>query len=270
MNLSIVLSLQPTQFSALALQGNPEDHFHKLKTLGYNGVELAIRDPSLINWNHLEEELNFSGLVVPAIGTGQAYVEEGLRFSSPSAEIRKKAIHRLKSHLPLAKRLQAGVIIGLLRGKVEKNEDFGKGYAWMIDSLRACCEAAEKEGIKLWVEPLNRYETNLINTIEEGIVLLDQICSKNLGLLPDTFHMNIEEPVIEESLRKANPYYKHIHFADSNRWPPGFGHIDFKSILHLLNEIGYSGFISIECLPRPDPDEAARGAIDYLKKVAIP
>jgi sugar phosphate isomerase/epimerase len=267
MKLSIVLSLQPTQFSALALQGNSEDHFQKLKTLGYDGVELAIRDPSLLNWDLIEEEAKISGLDVPAIGTGQAYVEEGLRLCSPSAEIREKTLKRSTSHILLAKRFRAGVIIGLIRGKVEKGEDFRKGYEWMIESLKACCEVAEKEGVSLWIEPLNRYEINLINSLEEGMVLLDQVGFKNLGLLPDTFHMNIEEPIIEESLRKARSYYQHIHLADSNRWAPGCGHIDFKSILHTLEKIDYNGFLSIECLPMPNSDEAARGAIDFLKKI---
>ena len=268
MKLSIVLSLQPTRFSALAFQGNPEDHFQKLKTLGYDGVELAIRDPSLLNWDRLEEEVKISGLDVPAIGTGQAYVEEGLRLCSPSAEVREKAIERLKSHLPLAKRFQAGVIIGLIRGKVEKNEDFRKGYEWMIESLKACCAEAERENVPLWIEPLNRYETNLINTLEEGWEVIQQLGGAKLGLLPDTFHMNIEEPIIEESLRKARFYYQHVHLADSNRWAPGFGHIDFKSILHVLREIGYDGFLSVECLPKPNPEEAARGAINFLRKIA--
>jgi sugar phosphate isomerase/epimerase len=268
MKLSIVLSLQPTRFSDLAYQGNPEEHFQKLKTLGYDGVELAIRDPSLLDWDRLEEKVRISGLDVPAIGTGQAYLEEGLRLCSPSAEVREKAIERIKSHIFLAKRFRAGVIIGLVRGKVEKNEDFKKGYEWMVESLKICCETAEKEGVALWVEPLNRYEINLINSLEEGIALLDQVGFKNLGLLPDTFHMNMEEPVIEESLRKARPYYQHVHVADSNRWAPGFGHIDFKSILSILKKIGYAGFLSIECLPKPTPDEAARGAIAFLKKIA--
>jgi len=267
MKLSIVLSLQPTQFSALAFQGKIEEHLRKIEALGYDGVELAIRDPSLLGWNQLEEWIRTYGLKVPAIGTGQAYVEEGLRFSSPSAKIRRQAIERMRSHILLAKRLQAGVIIGLIRGKVEKEEDFQKGYDWMTDSLKACCEVAEKEGVSLWVEPLNRYEINLINTIEEGMVLLNQVGCKNLGLLPDTFHMNIEEPIIEDSLRKARPYYQHIHIADNNRWAPGLGHIDFKSILSVLKETRYEGFLSIECLPKPNPGEAARRAIEFLNKI---
>ena len=267
MKLSIVLSLQPTQFSALTFQGKIENHLRKIKTLGYDGLELAIRDPSLLDWNQLEESIKTSGLKVPAIGTGQAYIEEGLRFSSPSHEIRKRAIERIKLHILLAKRFQAGVIIGLIRGNVEGNEDVQRGFDWMVDSLKACCEAADKEGVSLWVEPLNRYEINLINTIEEGLGLLNQVGSKNLGLLPDTFHMNIEEPIIEESLRKARSYYEHVHLADSNRWAPGFGHIDFKSILQVLRETQFEGFLSVECLPKPDADEASERAIKFLRKI---
>jgi sugar phosphate isomerase/epimerase len=267
MKLSIVLSLQPTRFSALAFQGNPEDHFQKLKTLGYDGVELAIRDPSLLNWDRLEEEVKISGLDVPAIGTGQAYVEEGLRLCSPSAEVREKSIERLKSHIPLAKRFQAGVIIGLIRGKVEKSEDFGKGYEWMIESLKACCAEAESENVPLWIEPLNRYETNLVNTLEEGWEVIQQLGGAKLGLLPDTFHMNIEERSIGESLRKFAPYLKHVHLADSNRWAPGVGHLGFRGILDILHSINFEGFFSFEILPKPSPDEAAKRAIDFTRSL---
>ena len=267
MKLSLVLSLQPTQFSALAIQGNPEDHLQKLKTLGYEGIELAIRDPSMLNWDHLEKEVKISGLDVPAIGTGQAYLEEGLRLCSPSPEVREKAIERLKSHISLAKRFQAGVIIGLIRGRVEKSEEFRKGYEWMIESLKTCCEEAETEDVPLWIEPLNRYETNLVNTLEEGWKVIEELRSEKLGLLPDTFHMNIEERAIGESLRKYAPYLKHIHLADSNRWAPGNGHLDFQGILDLLNSINFQGFLSFEILPEPNPDEAVKSAIDFTRSL---
>ena len=266
MKLSIVVSLQPTRFSALAFQGKTEEHLQKIKSLGYHGVEVAIRDPSLLDWDELGKKVRAYGLVVPAIGTGQAYVEEGLRFSSPSSEIRRQAIERIRSHILLAKRLHAGVIIGLIRGKVEVNEDFQRGYDWMIESLKVCCEEAEREDVFLWIEPLNRYETNLVNTIEEGVKLMDQVGSKNLGILPDTFNMNNEERSIEESLRKSMPFIRHVHIADSNRWAPGYGHLNFKSILRVLMGMGYKGFLSFEILPMPNPDQAAKRAIEFFRK----
>ena len=269
MKLSIVLSLQPTQFSALAFQGRTEEHFQKIKSLGYDRVELAVRDPSLLDWDRLEDSIKTYQLKVPAIGTGQIYVEEGLRFTSPSSEVRRQATERIKSHIPLARRFQAGVIIGLIRGKVETGEDMQRGYDGVLESLKTCSREAEEQGVFLWIEPLNRYETNLINTIEEGLGLIEDVGSKHLGLLPDTFHMNIEERSIEDSFRKFAPYFRHVHIADSNRWAPGCGHLNFKSILETLREVGYQGFLSMEILPQPNPDEAARMAIQFFSKVEL-
>ncbi len=120
-------------------------------------------------------------------------------------------------------------------------------------------------GVRLALEPINRYETTLINTVDEGLDLIDRVGADNFGLLLDTFHMNIEEPSIEESIRRAGDRVFHFHVADSNRWYPGAGHLNFRSILSALAEIGYEGFVSGEFLPRPDAETAAREAIVFLR-----
>ncbi len=81
---------------------------------------------------------------------------------------------------------------------------------------------------------------------------------RTLGLLLDTYHMNIEEPSIETSIRAAGPRIYHFHVADSNRWPPGGGHLDFAAILRALAATGYGGFVSGEFLPAPDAATAAQ------------
>ncbi len=88
---------------------------------------------------------------------------------------------------------------------------------------------------------------------------------ERVGILADTFHMNIEEPVIAESIKKYSNLIRHFHFADSNRWPPGYGHTDFKKVMDVLKEIDYKDFISFEMLPMPEPDTAARHAISFVK-----
>jgi len=87
----------------------------------------------------------------------------------------------------------------------------------------------------------------------------------NFGLLLDTFHMNIEEPVIEESIRACDDRIFHFHVADSNRWYPGAGHLDFESILEALFATGYRGFVSGEFMPLPDADTSAKRSIAYLR-----
>ena len=99
--------------------------------------------------------------------------------------------------------------------------------------------------------------------------LIERVGADNFGLLLDTFHMNIEEPSIEESIRKCGERIFHFHLADSNRWYPGAGHIDFKSILTALKDTGYQGFISGEFLPKPDVDTAAQENITYLRLISF-
>jgi sugar phosphate isomerase/epimerase len=97
--------------------------------------------------------------------------------------------------------------------------------------------------------------------------LVRQVGAENFGLLLDTFHMNIEEPSIEASIRAAGDRIFHFHVADSNRWHPGAGHLDFGQILSALRHTGYTGYVSGEFMPVPDADTGARRAIQHLRSV---
>jgi len=267
LNLGIVLSTQPAAFDALAYQGDLERNIAKIAALGYAGVELAVRDPSLLDLEALEAAVTTNNLVVPAIGTGQAWGEEGLSFTDPDGAVRDAAIDRAKSHIPLAARMDATIIIGLLRGVLKEGVEAAQAMDWLVDALWQCCAAAKGHGVRLALEPLNRYETPLVNTAAEGLDLLEAVGAGNLGLLLDTFHMNIEEPVIEESIRACRGRIFHFHLADSNRWYPGAGHLDFASILRTLYGTGYEGFVSGEFMPLPDADTAAQRAIGWLRNL---
>jgi sugar phosphate isomerase/epimerase len=121
--------------------------------------------------------------------------------------------------------------------------------------------------VRIALEPLNRYETSLIARVSEGLDLIAQIGADNMGLLLDTYHMNIEEPIIEDSIRTAGDRIFHFHVADSNRWYPSAGHLDFRSVLDALFETGYQGYVSGEFMPLPDPDTAGERAIAYLRQL---
>ena len=263
MKFSIVLSTQPSSFSALAYKGNLAGNIAKIKALGFDGVELAVRDPGQLDFDFLASILKGHNLPVPAIGTGQAYVEEKLSFTDPRKEIREQAIARIKSQAMLAAKLNAMVIIGLVRGTKDREIASEAAEQWLIDALHEC--ASFNKNVQFAIEPINRYETDLINTVQSGLALLEKVDRKNVGLLLDTFHMNIEEPSITESIRAAKDCLFHFHVADSNRWYPGAGHVDFRSVFDTLKEIGYSGFVSAEILPLPDSDLAAKHAIEYLR-----
>ena len=142
--------------------------------------------------------------------------------------------------------------------------------AWLVAALQECCTVAADAGVRIALEPINRYETTLINNIGQGLALVEAVGAPNMGLLADTFHMNIEDPSIEDSIRAAGDRIFHFHVADSNRWHPGAGHLDFASILEALFATGYTGFVCGEFLPIPDAETAARRGIAHLRKLRQP
>ncbi|MFH1851268.1 MAG: 5-keto-L-gluconate epimerase [Candidatus Neomarinimicrobiota bacterium] len=265
MKLGIVLSTQAAKFSALAYKGQLAENAVKVSELGFDGIELAIRDPQLVNATEIKALLSELDLTVPAIGTGQAFGEEGLSFVNSDRDIRRQAIERIKAQMQLAQELGAMVIIGLIRGFRGQAISIRQADDWLVEALREC--ARENENVKLIIEPINRYECDLVCTVREGLDLMEKVEFPNVGLLLDTFHMNIEEPSIYESIRLAKERLYHFHIADSNRWYPGAGHLNFPRIIDTLNQVDYQGFVSAEILPQPDPDLAAQRTVAYMRNL---
>jgi len=301
--LSYVISTQPTRFAAVSLAENFEATVARLAELGYDGVELAVRDPGSLDAPAVRKILEANHLHCPALGTGQAYVEEGLSFTDPDATVRARAIERIEAHIALAKELAYSVIaseakqslnsgaeiassqksllamtqnlpplviIGLIRGKTvgaipSTALHSAQDASPLRDALRRVSRVARDANVRLAIEPINRYETNLLNTVAETFELIDEIKSDNMGVLFDTFHANIEEPRIEDSLRACGSRLFHVHFADSNRWAPGFGHTDFTQIISTLREMKYNGWVSAEILQMPTADQAMQTAIETMR-----
>lgn len=267
MKLSIVLSTQPTHFQAATLSGDLDANLAQIAALGYQGVELAIRDPRLVDHGALATLTRRYGLEVPAIGTGQAWGEESLSFTDPDPAVRQAAVERIKSHIDGAARFGAVIIIGLIRGVVRPGVEPVQAMDWLCAALSECCRAARPRGVRLALEPINRYETSLINTVDQGLDLIDRLGEENFGLLLDTFHMNIEEADMLASIRRCGERIFHFHVADSNRSYPGAGHLDFAGLLEALADSGYDGYISGEFLPVPDALSAAREGLAHLKPI---
>jgi sugar phosphate isomerase/epimerase len=270
MKLAVVLSTHPAQFQAVALKGDLSDNVAKIARWGYDGVELAVRDPALVDGERLQQVVAAHGLEIPAIGTGQAWGEEGLSYTDPDAAVRRRAVERTIAHIPFAARTGAVIIIGLLRGIVRPEVTHAQAMDWLVGALRECCAEAEPHEVRIALEPINRYETTLINRVDQGLELLSQVGADNMGLLLDTFHMNIEEPSIEESIQACGDRTFHFHVADSNRWYPGAGHLEFGSILDALYATGYEGTVSGEFMPLPDAATAAQKSIAYLRQFQRP
>lgn len=270
MRLSVVLSTHAAQFEAATFKGDLEDNVAKIAAWGYDGVELAVRDPQLVDGAAIRRLAERYDLATPAIGTGQAWGEERLSYTDPDPDVRAAAVARTLAHVPLAAETGAMVIVGLLRGVLQPGIEHAQAMEWTASALRQACETARPHGVRLALEPINRYETPLLNTAAESLELLERVGAPNLGLLLDTFHMNIEEPDIEASIRACGERIFHFHVADSNRYYPGAGHIDFVSVLDALFDTPYEGFVSGEFLPHPTAEEAAQEGIAYLRRIERP
>jgi 5-keto-L-gluconate epimerase len=266
MHLSLVISTEETGFDAVAMRGTWQDAVRTAAALGYDGVELAVRDGTRLDPSVVSSVVGEAGLAVPAIGTGQAYLADGLSLAHPDESIRARATARVAAAINLAARLGAAVIVGLLRGRI--SGDRAVTDRRLIESMRALLPIAEQLKVPILFEPINRYETDYLPTVEGVMEIINQMGSPLLGVLADTFHMNIEEASIEESLRRAGPRLRHVHVADSNRLAPGWGHLDFSRILAVLRQMDYRGYLSAEILPHPNPHAAAKQAVEHLRAVS--
>jgi len=267
MKLSFVISTQPTQFQAVAFDPNLESNIARLAQLGYDGVELAVREPSKLDVTAIKHMLDKHKLQVPAIGTGQVFVEEHLSFTDPDASIREQALTRVQAHVELAHEFNALVIIGLIRGKVQPNVSRDQAYAWLVESMKRVAQMALDRGVRVAIEPINRYETDLVNNVPDALTLIEEIGAnaERVGVLFDTFHANIEEPRIETGLMVCRSRLFHVHIADSNRWYPGAGHTDFGRVIATLRAMKYNGWVSAEILPKPEMLHAAEQTMRVMQ-----
>jgi sugar phosphate isomerase/epimerase len=136
----------------------------------------------------------------------------------------------------------------------------------LLDSLNQLNKVGIKTGTIVYIEPLNRYEDNMINKLEDAMSLIKEGKFSHVQIIADFFHMNIEEPSIRESLFNAKEYLGHVHLADSHRFQPGSGHLDFVPGFQTLREIGYEGYLAFECRVLGKPEQTLyQKSVNYIK-----
>jgi sugar phosphate isomerase/epimerase len=237
---------------------------------GFDAVEIFAPEPAAVDAAALQRQLDETGLAVAAVGTGAGWLRKRLTLTSPSPETRQHAVDFIRSIIDLGAKFEAPAIIGSMQGRWGEGVDRETALGWLRDGLNELGGYALQLGVPLIYEPLNRYETNLCNTVESGVALLQTLDNDNVRLLADLFHMNIEEADIAAALRAGGRHIGHIHFVDSNRRPAGCGHIDYAPILAALRDIGYAGYLSAEAFAWPDSDAAARQTIETYRRLVSP
>ncbi len=235
-------------------------------SLGFDAVEVFPRSSKELDVRLLQSLLTQHRLKLAAVGTGAGWVVHKLRLTDPSEATRRRAREFVAAIIDLASSFGAPAIIGSMQGRWEGSVSRDQALGWLAEAFEELAPRAQTHGVPLLVEPLNRYETNVLNAVEDSLAFLKTLRAPNIKLLGDLFHMNIEEASIADALRCAGSQLGHVHFADSNRRAVGFGHTDIAPLVRALREINYTGYVSAEILPLPDSDAAARQTMASFRK----
>ena len=241
--------------------------FDRVADMGYDLIEVCIEDPTVLSANWIAEQAHRTGLAVSICGA----FGPGRDISASDAETRDGALHYLKTCVDIAAIVGsphvAGPIYAVTGGAPmrDETERIAKRLR-AATGLGLVADYAAERGIRLAIEPLNRFETDLVNTVEQGVELCDLIGRTNVGLLIDTFHMNIEEKNIGDAVRAAADRVFLVQVSENDRGAPGSGHVPWEQFFASLRDIGYAGPVVVESF-LPTVKEIAR-AVSLWRPVA--
>lgn len=238
-----------------------------LNQAGYAGVEAMISAPYRMPVERFNRLLHDRGLNLLGVRTGDILTRQGLRLSDPDVFRRQRAVAALCDVIGYASAYgKPKILVGLMQGKIKDGEPIDQALDYIAIGLEASAATARRYGLTIALEPVNRYLLGYNRTIQQVLALISRTGQENLKILIDTFHMNIEEQNIAESVLQAGARIGDVHIADSNRLPPGKGHFDFDTFFNALQKTGYQGPLTVECDPLPDEIGAAAWSAQFLKK----
>jgi D-psicose/D-tagatose/L-ribulose 3-epimerase len=211
---------------------------------GYDLIEIPLLDPSSVDARDTRAVLDEHGI---AAGCSLGLAPETNVSSEDPAAVaagRQLLADALRATVELGADYLGGVLYGVLgRHEAAVTE---RGYANAVEAMRELCDNAAREGVTIGLEVVNRYESNVLNTTEQGLTFLDDIGAGNATLHLDTYHMNLEEPGMAAAIEAAGDRLGYFHVGESNRGPLGTGTVDFAETFAALDRIGYDGTITFE------------------------
>ncbi|GHV45565.1 hypothetical protein FACS1894204_05010 [Synergistales bacterium] len=250
----------------ILLTGDICSNMARAAKMGYQALEVHTRETARLPFEQIRSVSEYSGVKVAMIITGRLNTEGQVSLIDDRSYVTDAAIAGLERYIEMAARLGAGLVIGWIRGKIP---DVSRREAYLErlgENMSHVARMAESAKVALCLEVINHYETNILNTASETLSFLDRYEIPNCSVHLDTYHMNMSELDPCAAIRLCGKRLGYFHLADNTRWYPGSGQIDFLSILQSLRDVGYDGYLSVECLPEPDADTAAQNAIRYLRE----
>jgi D-psicose/D-tagatose/L-ribulose 3-epimerase len=257
--------------------------FKKFKKWGFDSIEIPVEDPSHIDPAHVKRELDKNGLVCGSVCACMG-PDRDLRGTP---EQQQTGLNYMKTLIDQMVGLDCPSLIGPVYSAVGRADavpadEYKQQWADVVKNLKTLCQHAAANGRQVCLEPLNRFETDFINTCDQALKMIKAVGSPALKLHLDTFHMNIEEKHQGDAIRKAGKLLGHFHACGSDRGTPGNDHIDWKPIAKALKEVGYKGDVVIESFTtdvkviaraaaiwrriEPTQDEIAVKGLKFLKR----
>ncbi|MDR1177011.1 MAG: sugar phosphate isomerase/epimerase [Treponema sp.] len=235
---------------------------------GYNALELHVRDPKRYDPKEIRETARSHGLSICATANGMEYSVGGLSLIDRENDKREAAVQRLLEHVDFAAELDARLIVGIMRGNIPRGETARPYIERFGEALGRICAYAGQKRVSVVLEAINRYINNYLNTLSETIDFIGSLGCENLSLHLDTHSMAIEEKNLKDAVLycRGKPL-GYVHYSDNNRLYPGGGALDFRELTGALMDIGYTGYITLECLPFPGAEESARRGLSYMKSI---
>ena len=230
----------------------------RARRLGFDVLEVCVEDADLVTAPTLVDARERTGIEYSVCGA----FGPDRDFAHADETRRRTAGAYLDRLVDLAAAVGSRHVCGPMYSAVGKErllaeDDRRAEWERMVAELRAAASRASEHGVRLAIEPLNRYETDLVNTAAQGVELCDEIGADNVGLLLDTYHLNIEEKSVGDAIRAAGDRLFHFHACENDRGTPGTGHVPWAEAFAALKEIGYDGQVVIESFT-PAVQEIAR------------
>jgi sugar phosphate isomerase/epimerase len=249
----------------LPLAGNLYDCMEKAASFGYRGVEFHTRETFEPDFDRIRQIEKSLGTKICCVVSGRMYTQgkHGLLDDDPESE--QAAVSGMKQYIDMAHSLDGDMIIGWAKGVVPPDGDRKLYLKRLAQHLKELNAYSKTKGVRLMLEVINHYETNIFNTTRETLDFIGEHGLDRCYVHLDTYHMGLEEYDPYAAIRLCGKKLGYFHVADNSRRYPGSGQFDFKRMLSTLDDIEYDGWVTVECLPYPDRDTAAKKAITYLK-----
>ncbi len=241
----------------------------RLAHYGYKSIEIS-GEPDVFDTKELRKQLADNGI---ACWGAVSLMFEGRDLIHADEAVRATSIKYLNDCITMVKELDGYemTIVPSQVGKVAAMDTPEQEWAWAVESLKEVHIHAQKEGIRMALEPLNRFETNFLNRADQAMLLAEEV-GPDCGVCIDTFHLNIEEADMIEAIRSSKERLVDFHVADNNRMACGMGALDWPLIISTLKEIGYDGAVTVEFVAPLDrtPANPYRNAVAAAEQELTP